>query len=75
MQVPVLLMNCPGGTFWLTDERAVSPSERPVLIDASGRVHHPTDLAPGPILVKEGTCSYEFYEAAQRRGYQVVWIE
>lgn len=74
MRVPILLLSNPDGSFWLTDEQAVSEAGRPVLIDATGHIYRPCEVLE-PILVKEGTCSQAFYEAAYNAGYQVVWLE
>ncbi len=73
MRVPVLLMSIPDESFWLTDERPLSRSGQPVLVDASGYVYHPAEIS-GPILVKAGRCNQLFYDAAYEAGYQVVWM-
>lgn len=74
MRVPILLLSNPDASFWLTDEQAVSQAGQPVLIDATGHIYRPAEVSE-PILVKEGTCSQAFYDAAYHAGYQVVWID
>ena len=74
MHAPILYMSNPGQQFWLTDDPPVSPTGRPVLIDATGRIYWPTE-ARGLILVTEGTCSFALYAAARKAGYQVVWMD
>lgn len=74
MRVPILLMANPEEKFWLTDERAASPTGEPVLIDAAGRVYYPADT-PGLILVKTEICSVGFFNAVQKAGYQITWLD
>ncbi len=73
MRVPVLLVSNPDGSFWLTDEYAVSQAGKPVLIDAAGHIYRPAEVLE-PILVRVGTCDQGFYDAAYAAGYEVVWI-
>lgn len=74
MRIPVLHLGHPEEQFWLTDERPVSPARQPVLIDAAGQVCRPADV-PGVTVVRVNTCSQVFYDAAEKAGYQVVWID
>jgi hypothetical protein len=74
MRIPILLMSSPERKFWLTDEPLEGPRGHVVLIDAGGHVYCPVDV-PGVIVLKAGTCSRAFYDAAQASGYQVVWID
>jgi hypothetical protein len=74
MRVPILYMGNPEEKLWLTDDRSVSPTRQPILIDSTDHVYQPTDVR-GPVLVKMRTCTLAFYDAAYKAGYQVVWID
>jgi hypothetical protein len=73
MRIPILHVTHPEQKFWLTDEQAVSPTRKPVLIDASGHTYRPADVR-GVMVIDERTCTSAFYDAAQKVGYQVVWM-
>ena len=73
-RVPVMYMWNPQAKLWLTNERGVSPTGQPVLIDATSHVYGPADV-PGVLFVKAGTCDYAFYDAAYTTGYQVMWMQ
>lgn len=74
MRVAVLDMGQPDTQLWLIDEHEFSANGQPVLIDTVGRLYRPADVM-GPLLVRLNTCDLSFYDAAQKAGYQVVWID
>ncbi len=74
MRIPVFYMGQPEEQLWLTDEHDVSTNGQPVLIDTTGCPYSPDDVL-GPLIIRLNTCSQEFYDAAQKAGYQVVWMD
>lgn len=74
VRIPVLHMGHPKEQFWLTDERPVSPAGQPVLIDAAGQVYRPANV-PEVIVVRVNTCNQVFYNAAEKAGYKIGWID
>ena len=70
MRVPILFLNKPEQRLWLTDDPPHATSGHVVLIDATGRIYHPTDTL-GAMILKPGTCRLDVYYAAKAAGYQV----
>ncbi len=75
MRVPILSMDAPAQRLWLTDDPPQGVRGQPVLIDATtGQAYSPSDI-PGVIIVKNGACRLDFYNAAKAAGYQVIWCD
>ena len=74
MRIPVLCLHHPELELWLASTSCVNSREQLTLVDTKNRHYHPNELR-GPLLVREDTCPWSIYDAAQQAGYPVVWID